>query len=128
MVVLCCKCRFGQCMMKMSVPWRVQHCKIVTSWFLTQHIPLHMSSFDVTSYPPGYLLWFHLRFLPLKQLSSLDANSATDTFCSTFTSCLDTPSTPWLSDVLREHRSKLRAAESVCRKSQNPGCCRGGYV
>ncbi len=27
---------------------------------------------------------------PPKQLSSLDANSATDTFCSTLTSCLDT--------------------------------------
>ncbi len=46
---------------------------------------------------------------PPKQLSSLDANSATDTFCSTLTSCLDTvyplssrparttPSAPWLS-------------------------------
>ncbi len=50
---------------------------------------------------------------PPKQLSSLDANSATDTFCSTLMSCLDTffplssrparttPSAPWLSDVLR---------------------------
>ncbi len=69
---------------------------------------------------------------PPKQLSSLDANSATDTFCSTLTSCLETvcplssrparttPSAPWLSDVLLEHRSKLRAAERVWRKSQNP--------
>ncbi len=68
---------------------------------------------------------------PLKQLSSLDANSATDTFCSTLTSCLDTvcplssrpacttPSAPWLSDVLREHYSKLRAAERVWCKSKN---------
>ncbi len=68
-----------------------------------------------------------------EQLSSLDANSATDTFCSTLTSCLDTVcplssrparttpwSAPWLSDVLHEHRSKLRAAESVWRKSQTP--------
>ncbi len=31
-----------------------------------------------------------------------------------------TPSAPWLSDVLREHRSKFRAAERVCRKSKNP--------
>ncbi len=30
-----------------------------------------------------------------------------------------TPSAPWLSVVLREHRSKLRAAERVWRKSQN---------
>ncbi len=69
--------------------------------------------------------------LPLKQLSSLDANSATDTFCSTL-SCFDTfcllssrpacttPSAPWLSVVLRKHRSKLRAAGRVWRKSQNP--------
>ncbi len=69
---------------------------------------------------------------PLKQLSYLDANSATDTFCSTLMSCFDTfcpltsrparttPSAPWLSVVLREHRSKLRAAERVWRKSQNP--------
>ncbi len=69
-------------------------------------------------------------FLPLN--SSLDANSATDTFCSSLTSCLDTfyplssrpapttPSAPWLSNVLREHHYKLRAAERVWRKSQNP--------
>ncbi len=67
-----------------------------------------------------------------KQLASLDANNFTDTFCSTLTSCLDTvcplssrparttPSAPWLSDVLREHRSKFRAAERVCRKSKTP--------
>ncbi len=71
-------------------------------------------------------------FPRLKQLSYLDANSATDTFCSTLMSCFDTfcplssrparttPSAPWLSVVLREHRSKLRAAERVWRKSQNP--------
>ncbi len=91
-----------------------------------------MSLFDLTyarSHPPGYLLWFHLRFLPL---SYLDDNSATDTFCSTLMSCFDTfcpltsrpacttSSAPWLSVVLREHRSKLRAAERVWRKSQNP--------
>ncbi len=41
---------------------------LTSTWFLTQHIPLHMSSFDVTythSHPPGYLLLFHLHFLPL---------------------------------------------------------------
>ena len=67
----------------------------------------------------------------LSQFSALDTNSATDTFCSTLTSCLDnfcplssrpartTPSAPWLSDVLREHRSKLRAAERKWLKSRN---------
>ncbi|KAL0195032.1 hypothetical protein M9458_008604, partial [Cirrhinus mrigala] len=64
--------------------------------------------------------------------SSLDVNAATDTLCSTLTSCLDaicplssrpaqaTPPNPWLSDVLREHRSKLRAAERKWRKSKDP--------
>ncbi len=40
----------------------------ISTWFLTHYIPLHLSLFDVTyaySHPPGYLLWFHLRFLPL---------------------------------------------------------------
>ncbi len=65
------------------------------------------------------------------QFSALDTNSATDTLCSTLTSCLDnfcplssrparaTPSAPWLSDVLREHRAKLRAAERKWHKSKN---------
>ncbi len=64
--------------------------------------------------------------------SSLDVNAATDTLCSTLTSCLDdicplssrparaAPSNPWLSDVLREHRTKLRAAERKWRKSNDP--------
>ncbi len=59
-------------------------------------------------------------------------NAATDTLCSTLTSCLDdicplsskparaAPSNPWLSDVLREYRSKLRAAERKWRKSKDP--------
>uniref|UniRef100_A0A8C1JP40 Reverse transcriptase domain-containing protein n=1 Tax=Cyprinus carpio TaxID=7962 RepID=A0A8C1JP40_CYPCA len=67
----------------------------------------------------------------LSQFSALDTNSATDTFCSTLTSCLDnfcplssrparsTPSAPWLSDVLHEDRSKLRAAERKWHKSRN---------
>ncbi len=61
----------------------------------------------------------------LNQFSSLDANSATDALCCTLMSCLDTvsplsskpalttPSTPWLSNVLNEHRFKLRAAETL---------------
>ncbi len=51
---------------------------------------------------------------------------------STLTSCLDrirplssrparaAPSNPWLSDVLREHRSELRAAERKWHKSKDP--------
>ncbi len=65
------------------------------------------------------------------QFSALDTNSATDTLCFTLTSCLNnfcplssrparaTPSAPWLSDVLREHRAKLRAAERKWHKSKN---------
>ncbi len=64
--------------------------------------------------------------------SSLDVNAATDTLCSILTSCLDdicplssrpartTPSKPWLSDVLREHRTRLRAAERKWQKSNDP--------
>ncbi len=63
--------------------------------------------------------------------TSLDVNAATDTLCSTLTSCLDdicplssrpawaAPSNPWLSDVLREHRIKLRAAERKWCKSND---------
>ncbi len=59
-------------------------------------------------------------------------NAATDTLFSTLTSCLDhicplssrparaAPSNPWLSDVLHEHRSKLRAAERKWHKSNDP--------
>ncbi|XP_067311221.1 uncharacterized protein [Pseudorasbora parva] len=68
---------------------------------------------------------------PPAQFSALDTNSATDTLCSTLTSSLDsfcplssrparpTPSAPWLSEVLREHRSGLRAAERKWHKSKN---------
>ncbi len=63
--------------------------------------------------------------------SSLDVNAATDT-CTTLSSCLDNicplssrpaqtaPSNPWLSDVLHEHRTRLRAAEKKLRKSNDP--------
>ncbi|KAL1255349.1 hypothetical protein QQF64_013410 [Cirrhinus molitorella] len=69
---------------------------------------------------------------PPSQFSALDTNTATDTLCSTLSACLDnfcpllsrpartTPAAPWLSDVLREHRSRLRAAERKWRKSHNP--------
>ncbi len=66
--------------------------------------------------------------------SSLPSSTyaATDTLCSTLTSCLDdicplssrparaAPSNPWLSDVLCEHRTKLRAAERKWHKSNDP--------
>ncbi len=64
--------------------------------------------------------------------SSLDVNAATDNLCSTLTSCLDdicllssrpartAPPNPWLSDVLREHRTRLRAAERKWQKSNDP--------
>ncbi len=100
----------------------------------TSHTPPHVTfRGNLRSLSPSRLSAMVSSSLPpSKQLSSLDANSATDTFCSTLTSCLDTfcplssrpartnPSAPWLSDVLREHRSKLRAAERVWHKSQNP--------
>ncbi len=100
----------------------------------TKHTPPHVTfRCNLRSLSPSRLSAMVSSSLPPpKQLSSLDANSATDTFCSTLMSCLDTfcplssrpalttPSAPWLSDVLREHRSKLRAAERLWRKSQNP--------
>ncbi len=100
----------------------------------TSHTPPHITfRCNLRSLSPSRLSAMVSSSLPPpKQLSSLDANSATDTFCSTLTSCLDTfcplssrparttPSAPWLSDVLRQHRSKVRAAERVWRKSQNP--------
>ncbi|XP_073668112.1 uncharacterized protein [Paramisgurnus dabryanus] len=66
------------------------------------------------------------------QLSLLDTDNATDTLCSTLTSCLDTlcpltsgparvtPPAPWLTEVLREHRSTLRATERKWRRSNDP--------
>ncbi len=82
--------------------------------------PSHLSSVVSSSLPSP------------THFSSLDVNAATDTLCSTLTSCLDdicplssrptrtAPSTPWLSDVLREHRTRLRAAERKWRKSNDP--------
>ncbi len=82
--------------------------------------PSHLSSVVSSSLPPP------------THFSALDVNAATDTLFSTLTSCLDhicpfssrpartAPSNPWLSDVLREHRSKLRAAERKWQKSKDP--------
>ncbi len=82
--------------------------------------PSHLSSVVSSSLPSP------------THFSSLDVNAATDTLCSTLTTCLDyicslssrpartAPSNPWLSDVLREHRTRLRAAERKWRKSNGP--------
>ncbi len=101
---------------------------LTSTWFLTHQIPLHMFTFrrNLCSLSPSRLSAMVSSSLPpLKQLSYLDANRATDTFCSTLMSCFDTfcpltsrparttPSAPWLSVVLHEHCSKLRAAERV---------------
>ncbi len=82
--------------------------------------PSHLSSVVSSSLPSP------------THFSSLDVNAATDTLCSTLTTCLvdicplssrparTAPSNPWLSDVLREHRTRLRAAERKWRKSNEP--------
>ncbi len=82
--------------------------------------PSHLSSVVSSSLPSP------------THFSSLDVNAATDTLCSTLTTCLDdicplssrpartAPSNPWLSDVLRKHRTRLRAAERKWRKSNEP--------
>ncbi len=81
--------------------------------------PSHLSSVVSSSLPSP------------THFSSLDVNAATDTLCSTLTTCLDicpissrpartAPSNPWLSDVLREHRTRLRAAERKWWKSNEP--------
>ncbi len=109
----------------------------------TSHTPPHVTYRRTTyarSHPPGNMLWFHLHFLPLNSyhilmltvLLILSAPLLHVLVYSTLTSCLDTvrslsskparttPSAPWLSDVLCKHRSKLRAAERVWRKSKKP--------
>ncbi len=79
--------------------------------------PSHLSSVVSSSLPSP------------THFSSLDVNAATDTLCSTLTSCLDdicplssrpartAPSNLWLSDVLSEW---LRAAERKWQKSNDP--------
>ncbi len=82
--------------------------------------PSHLSSVVSSSLPSP------------THFSYLYVNAATDNLCSTLTSCLDyicplssrpartAPSNPWLSDVLREHRTRLRVAESKWQKSNDP--------
>ncbi len=80
--------------------------------------PSHLSSVVSSSLPSP------------THFSYLDVNAATDTLCSTLTSCLDNicplssrtaqaaPSNSWLSNFLCEHRTKLRAAERKWCKSK----------
>ncbi len=85
--------------------------------------PSHLSSVISSSLPSP------------THFSSLDVNVATDTLCSTLTSLFPlkddicplssrpaqtAPSNPWLSDVLREHRTRLRVAERKWQKSNDP--------
>ncbi|XP_053534071.1 uncharacterized protein LOC128629551 [Ictalurus punctatus] len=82
--------------------------------------PSHFSSVVTTLLPSD------------SHLSSLDLNTATDMLCSTLTSSLDnicplksrpartSPSSPWLSEALRNNWAKLRASERKWRKSNNP--------
>ncbi len=88
---------------------------------------------NLHSLSPSHLSFVISSSLPSPTyFSSLDVNAATDTLCSTLTSCLDdicplssrpartAPSNPWLSDVLRKHRTRLRAAERKWQKSNDP--------
>ncbi len=82
--------------------------------------PSHLSSVISSSLPSP------------THFSSLGVNAATDTLCSTLTSCLEdisplssrpartAPSNPWLTDVLREHRNRLRVAERKWQKWNDP--------
>src|SRR4029434_8403709 len=93
--------------------------------------------------PPMVSFWHNLRNLspthfsslvspalpPSTPSSSLGVDDATESLCSTLSSCLDslyplstrparsTQSYSWLSDTLRTHRSNLRAAERQWHKS-----------
>ncbi len=110
-----------------------RHCStdhvLVTPLHTSDHflLTLNLNMIPDTSHTPPHVTFRHnLRSLspsrlsamvssslpPLKQLSYLDANSATDTFCSTLMSCFDTfcpltsrparttPSAPWLLNLL----------------------------
>ncbi|XP_062317182.1 uncharacterized protein LOC134020883 isoform X2 [Osmerus eperlanus] len=80
--------------------------------------PSHFSSIVTSSLPP------------IDEFSSHPTNTATDTLLTTLTASLDSlcplstrparssPSCPWLTDVIREERSTLRAAERRWRKSK----------
>ncbi|KAI2646130.1 hypothetical protein H4Q32_024583 [Labeo rohita] len=94
--------------------------------------PLHISDhFFITcnlhitaSTPPTPLLVTfrrNLHSLSPSHLSSVASSSLpSTTLFSSLEAARATPPNPWLSDVLREHRSKLRAAERKWRKSKDP--------
>ncbi len=71
-----------------------------------------LTSFTLSVFSTGHNQYYwhtllHSKIL-LRQLLPLSSRRARTT-----------PSAPWLSDVLREHRSKLRAAERKWHKSKN---------
>ncbi|KAI2650186.1 hypothetical protein H4Q32_000118 [Labeo rohita] len=93
--------------------------------------PLHISDHFfitcnlhlTTSTPPTPLpVTFrrNLRSLSPSHLSSVVSSSLPSTTLFSSLEHGPPPSNPWLSDVLREHRSKLRAAERKWRKSKDP--------
>ncbi len=71
------------------------------------------------------LLFCHSRLftsLPVSTQNKIPVSTATQNYCkgNSFTVTVLAPSNPWLSDVLREHRTKLRAAERKWHKSNDP--------
>ncbi len=106
----------------------IYRCNFVADNVLVK--PLHTSDHHFIT--PSHLFSVVSSSLPSPTyFSALDVNTATDTLCSTLSSCLDhichlssrpahaSPSNSWLYDVLREHRSELRAAERKWRKSKD---------
>ncbi len=104
----------------------------VTTRVLPSPLPVTFRR-NLRSLSPSHLFSVVSSSLPSPtHFSSLDVNAATDTLCSTLTSCHDNicplssrpawtaPSNPWLSDVLCEHRTTLRSAERKWQKSNNP--------
>ncbi|XP_051573407.1 uncharacterized protein LOC127452163 isoform X4 [Myxocyprinus asiaticus] len=100
---------------------------------LKQTPPLVSFRRNLRSLSPSRLSTIVSTSLPTQNVfTMLDVNTATDTLSSTLTTCLDnicpissrparaTPPSPWQSDVLREHRTDLRAAERRWRKSKDP--------
>ncbi|XP_051967077.1 uncharacterized protein LOC127632506 isoform X1 [Xyrauchen texanus] len=100
---------------------------------LKQTPPLVSFHSNLCSLSPSRLSTAVSTSLPTQNVfSMLDVNTATDTLNSTLTICLDnicplscrpartTPPSPWLSDILREHQTDLRAAERRWWKSRHP--------
>ncbi|XP_051501703.1 uncharacterized protein LOC127410477 [Myxocyprinus asiaticus] len=93
-----------------------------------QSPPLVSFRRNLRSLSPSHLSTAVSTFLPTLNVFTTNVNNATDTLSS----CLNnicpissrparaTPPSPWLSDVLHEHRTDLRAAERRWRKSKDP--------